>query len=254
MDLKRIQREAGEGGYMKERNPPNKWKVVPFANVGTDEEFVRRMLEMFQLLGGTPIPDKQKEIAKDAIADILSEGLIPTFLELRNIRSSVGADLPLINKLQLYEDFARKLWKSYKDLTQRATAAMGFDIGFLFQDEKKFEAGLKNFRAENPSVLVTFEYYLRETRKRWQNDLGKFRNTFLEHKLGDRNDFRRFYEPATAEELFSVVSRTIVDILVCMMNLRMWPGMRIVEYDPNVHGPGWPNRFKWEIDSLPGNK
>ncbi len=233
---------------------PNQWKVSPFANVGTGEEFVRRMLEMFDLLGGTLIADKQKEKVRDAIGDILTEGLIPTFLELRSIRSSVGADLPLVDRLQLYEDFARKLWKAYKDLTQRAAVAMGFDIGFLFQNEKAFEEGLKTFRAQNPAVVDTFEEYLRATRKNWQNELAKFRNGFLEHKQGDRKDFAQFYNPAAAEGLFNVVCRTIVDILVCLMNLRLQPGIHIVEYDPNIHGPGWPNRFRWEIGGLPENK
>jgi hypothetical protein len=238
---------------MKERNPPNTWQVVHFANVGTDEEFVRLMLEMFWLLGGVSIADDQKTVVKDAIADILNEGLLPTFLELQNIRASVGADLPLVERLQLYEDFARKLWKSYKDLTQRAAIAMGFDIGFVFQKEQLFEEGLKTFRAQNPTLIDTFEEYFRRTRKNWQNELGKFRNGFLEHKEGDRKDFQIFYDPATAEGLFNVVCETIVNILVCLMNLRLWPGMHIVEYDPKVHGPGWPNKFHWDIDFPLGN-
>jgi hypothetical protein len=239
---------------MSEAKPPNQWTVVKFADVGTSEEFVRRMLELFDLLGGTPIPDKQKEVVRDAIADILNEGLLPTFLKLRNIRLSVGASLPLVDRLQLYEDFARKLWKSYKDLTQRAAAAMGFEIGFVFQKEPKFEQGLKAFREGNPLVVDNFEEYFRATRKNWQNDLAQFRNGFLEHKKGQRNDFTQFYDPAMVDGLFDVVCRTIVDILVCLMNLRLRKGIRIVEYDPKIHGVGWPNRFRWEIDGLTENK
>jgi|SRR5271155_803634 hypothetical protein len=239
---------------MPEAKHPSQWTPVKFADVGTSEEFVRRMIEMFDLLGGTLIADKQKEKVRDAIGDILNEGLIPTFLELRNIRSSIGVNLPLVDRLQLYEDFARKIWKSYKDLMQRAAVAMGFEIGFIFQKEQQFEVGLKTFRAGNPALVDTFEEYLRATRKNWQNDLGRFRNGFLEHKEGERKDFAQFYDPALAEELFNVVCRTVVDILVCLMNLRLRPGIHIVEHDPNIHGAGWPNRFRWVIDGLPETK
>jgi hypothetical protein len=239
---------------MTERKHPSQWTPVKFADVGTSEEFVRQMLEMFELLKGTMIPDQQQEVVRDAFGDILTNGLTPAFLELRSIWSSVGADLPLVDKLQLYEDFARKLWKSYKDLLQRAAAAMGFEIGFLFQNEKNFEAGLKTFRGANPMLIETFEEYLRATRKNWQNDLAKFRNGFLEHQEGARIDFVKYYDPPTAEALFNLVSRTIVDFLVCLMNLRLRAGVHIVEYDPNIHGPGWPDRFRWNIDFPLGHK
>ena len=225
---------------------PNQWTVKKFANVGASEQFVREHLELFDLLNGTLILGKQREEARDAIGDILTDGLIPAFLELRSIRDSTGKSLPVIDSFQLYEDFARKLWKAYKDLTQRAAKAMGFEIGFLFQNEKIFEEGLKQFRNEHPSVVQQFEEYLRANRNDWQNGLAKFRNGFLEHQQGKRQDFIRYYQPVTAENLFFVTFRTIGDILVALMNLRLPPRICIVEHNP-ASDPAWPNRFRFFI-------
>jgi hypothetical protein len=230
--------------------PPNKWSVRKLADVGTDEVFVRETAELFDLLKGTMIEGEQREQAAGAIGSILHDGLIPTFMELRAIRESRGKDLPLIEHFQLYEDFARKLWKAYKDLTQRAAAAMGFDIGFLFQKESKFEEGLKTFRTSYPGAPANLEKYLREVRTLWQNDLAQFRNGFLEHQEGSRQDHMKFYDPDFAENLFAAAARIIADILVMLMNLRLLPGVHIVEHDDKIHGAGWPNRFRWVIEGF----
>lgn len=231
--------------------PPNKWSVRKFADVGTDEVFVRETVELFDLLNGTLIEGEQRRQATDAIGSVLADGLIPTFMELRAIRESRGKDLPLIEQFQLYEDFARKLWKAYKDLTQRAAAAMGFDIGFLFQKETKFEEGLKAFRASYPDAPANLEEYLREVRKHWQNDLAQFRNGLLEHQVGTRQDYMKFYDPNFVENLFTAAARIIADILVMLMNLRLPPRVHIVEHDDKIHGSGWPNRFRFAIEGFP---
>lgn len=83
---------------------------------------------------------------------ILMDGLVPAFMELRAIRAPETAKLPLAERFQPYEDFARKLWKAYKDLTQRAAEAMGFDIGFLYQKDTKFDEGLSKFRSDWPAL------------------------------------------------------------------------------------------------------
>ena len=229
---------------------PNKWQVRKFADVGWDERFVRETVELIDLLKGTLLLEEEKVVATDAIGSVLSDGLIPTFLKLRKIRESVGKDLPVVDLYQMYEDFARKLWKSYKDLTQRAATAIGFDVGFFWQKESKFEEGLKKFRAANPSLVPDFEDYFREVRKLWQDDLAEFRNGFLEHQQGQREDFRKFYDAGFCEKLFEAVPRVIADILVMLMNLRMPAGCFIVLHDDAVFGPGWPNRFRWYIEGF----
>ncbi len=228
---------------------PKDWKPVHFANVGTDEAFIREMLEVVQILGGTMIEGQQREHANDAIATIMTDGLIPTFVELQGIRESQTKNLPVVEKLQLYEDFARKVWKSYKDLTQRAGKTMGFEIGFLYQEDKSFEDGLQKFRADWPGLPAEFEKFVRDNRREWQTELRAFRNGFLEHQQGNRMDFRKFYEVTFVEELFNTVWGTTVDLLVILMSLKLPPRSHIVVNDEGIHGP-WPNRFRWVIEGL----
>jgi hypothetical protein len=228
---------------------PRDWKVAPFASVGTDEPFVKEMLEVLDILNGTVIEGQQREKVKTAITTIMMDGLIPAVMELRVIRAPETINLPLAERFQPYEDFARKLWKAYKDLTQRAAAEMGFEIGFLYQKDTKFEEGLKKFRAEWPGLPAEFENWTRQTRKEWQNEFSKFRNGFVEHREGERMDFRMFYDNAFVEQLFESAWGMIVNLLVILMSLKLPPRVHIALNDEKIHGP-WPNRFRWVVEGL----
>jgi len=235
---------------MTNQKPPNQWQVRKFADVGTSEEFVRQFLELHEILKGSTIFDPERERVNDALGEIHIEGLLPAFLELRKIRESVGKDLPDLDRLQLYEDLARKLWKAYKDLMQRAAKLMGFEIGFLFQKETQFDAGLKRFRKENRSVPDGFEKFVRDTRAGWQNELASFRNEFLEHRQGDRSAYKDFYKPENAETLFDTVWRTIVEILVMLFTLRLPKHFVLVDQGSNDPSRPWPNRFRFHLTGL----
>ena len=228
---------------------PKDWKVAPFASVGTDEAFVREILEVEDILQGPLIEGSQRELAKSAIMTILMDGLVPALMELRAIRAPETAMLPLTERFQPYEDFARKLWKAYKDLTQRAAEAMGFDIGFLYQKDTKFDEGLKKFRSDWPALQPGVEEFLRQTRNDWQNEFSTFRNSFVEHQQAERKDFKKFYDNGVVEKLFESAWETIIDILVILMSLKLPLGVRLVVNDPKVHGP-WPNRFRWVIEDF----
>jgi len=228
---------------------PKDWKVAPLASVGTEEAFMREMLEVVEILNGTLIEGHQRDESKHAIMTIMMDGLVPAFMELRAIRAPETASLPLAERYQPYEDFARKLWKAYKDLTQRAAETMGFDIGFLYQKDAKFEEGLKKFMADWPGLQPGIGDFLRQTRSEWQNDFSRFRNGFVEHQEGERMEFRKFYDNALVEKLFESAWGTIVDMLVILMSLRLLPRVHIVVNDETVHGP-WPNRFRWIVEGL----
>ena len=226
---------------------PNKWPVTHFADIGTGEPFVRGMLDLDPVVGACRFSESESEQVKETINSILMDGLMPAFLELRLIRESAGnTTMPVLNRLQLYEDLGRKLWKAYKDLTEKAARAIGFKIGFLFDDEKSFQDGAKEFRKSNPRLREGFEKFLELTRERWQNDLAKFRNTWLEHQRGDRQQFKKFYQPEYAEALFDAVWRTITDILPVLLELRLMEGVRLVEQPPDDPGPRWAQRFRYD--------
>ncbi len=232
---------------MKKGEEPYKWKVIKVADVGGGEEFTKQMLELGTVLEAGMILGTQRDEVKHAIFSILIDGLMPAFLKLEEIRASVGKAIPLMNIEQLYEDFARKLWKAYKELMQVALDLMGYKMGFLFQGPKEFREGLLELRRLSPNLRVGFEKFLEETRDEWQNDLSKFRNTWVEHQRGDRKQFQKFYDPKNAEWLFDTVWHTIADILPVFLELNLPFGTRLVEQDPNDPGPRWLQRFQYQL-------
>jgi len=229
---------------------PYKRKTVRVAEVDGNEEFTKQMLELTTVLEAGMILGPQRKEVKHAIVVTLMDGLIPAFLKLEEIRASVGKDLPLMNVEQMYEDFARKLWKSYKELMQVTLDLMGHKIGFLFEKEKEFQEGLVKLRVLNPNLREGFEQFLEETRNGWQKDLRKFRNTWVEHQRGDRKPFQKFYDPKHAEWLFDTVWRTIANILPVFLELHLPHGTRLIEQHPDDPNPRWLNRFRYDVPAL----
>ena len=228
---------------------PNKWKAEKFAEIGWEETFVRHVTELCTIVDASLIFDQQREDVKHAIIAILTDGLMPAFLELRKIRAFDGKPLPLIDRREFYHDFCRKLWKAYKDLTQRAAIEAGFNVGFLFMADKGFAKGLKEFQGRYPDVRPELGKSLEQVRDRWQNELAKFRNTFLEHQDSDPKHFAKFYQPAYVESLFEEVWNTIVDLLAVLLESRLPHGTKLVVPDPNRE-PKWPNRFMFDHPAL----
>ncbi len=248
-----VHEPRSHGLEMPEQPPNQQFQVRQFADFGTSEEFVLPVLDLIDILNGTTIFDPQRTEVSGCIGVIASEGLSAAFLELRKIRLSVGQNLPVLNHLQMYEDFYGKLWRAYKEYTQRAVKAMGFDIGFLFQKDAQFEKGLKLFRQNNLTAPPALEEFLREVRRLWHTELADFRNTVAQHPGADRAQFQKFYKPEFAEALFKEVWHTIVEILGALLELRLPPGMYLEWQAWNDPGPRWPKRFRWQVGMPPAN-
>jgi hypothetical protein len=230
----------------KRGGDPHKWKVEKFAEIGWDETFVRHVTELATICDATLISNRQREDVKIAIMTILTDGLMPAFSELEKIRASDGKALQLMDKRELYHDFCRKLWKAYKDLTQRAAEEAGFNIGFVFQSDKDFAKGLKEFQLRYPDVRAELGKFLEETRNAWQNELAKFRNTFLEHQDREAQQFAKFYKPEYVESLFTRGWNTIVEVLAALLESRLPYGTRLALPNPQIQ-PQWPNRFVFDV-------
>ena len=223
---------------------PIHWKVEKFAEIPF-EEWVQQMTDLIPLVDAGTIVEPKRQELKDALTSILIEGLMPAFLELKEIRQCTSGK-PILHQWQPYEDLARKLWKAYKELMQNAVRSMDLDIGFLFQEETKFHKGLAAFRQKNPRLHEKFEELLEGTRTGWQEALAKFRNSFLEHQGGDRKDFEWFYKPENAELIFDAVWRAIANILPMLLELRLPEGICLIEQHPDDPGPRWPQRFRYQ--------
>src|SRR6202035_5455441 len=119
-------------------------------------------MEIPRLLDASMILAPQRAQAKIAISTLALEGFMPAFEHLRKIRTLAVVQIPEMNRRQLYEDFMRTLWHAYKDLLQIVTREMGFNIGFLFERQSRFEERLKEFMDDNPTVARAFSDYLLE--------------------------------------------------------------------------------------------
>jgi hypothetical protein len=236
---------------MNEQPAKQGFQVKKFADFGASEEFILPVLDLVDLLNSTMIFGDQRTEAAGCIGAIVTNGLSAAFLDLRKIRSSTGEDLPVLNNLQIYEDFYGKVWRAYKEYMQRAAKAMGFNIGFLFKEDGNFEKGLKEFRDQVPSAPPALEEYLREARRLWQDDLANFRNTIAQHPGADLTQLQKFYDPEFAEALFREVWHAIVEILGMLLELRLPAGVYL-EWQPwDDPGPRWPRRFRWQVGTPP---
>jgi hypothetical protein len=225
---------------------PSGWTVLHFADVGTSEEWVQQLaIEMPELVDASLIRDPEPQKVKESIFTILFEGLIPAFEDLKLIRVSGGAEIPILNRRKHYEDFARVLWHAYKDLMPKTALLMGFDIGFIFQNDKNFEKGLLVFQSDHPHVSVQFGSHLRDQRTRWQNALGKFRNHYLEHREDSPDKYEVFYRPDIAEAHFDAVWRSSADVLFLCLASRLIPGIGIEEIPVAERNPERPRRFRY---------
>lgn len=217
---------------------PNEWKIVHFAEIGTSEEFIEVFSgELLELLEASDIHGEKRDAMKNAIMDILLEGLMPAFLELRNIRESVSTSPPELDRRKLYENFARVLWHAYKDLMPKVVKLLGFDIGFQFQKDTTYEKGIKEFNDKYPPLILDVPELLRRQRDNWQQGLAEFRNEYLEHRSKDISAFEKYYRPETAEMLFDHAWRTMAELLPAFIEARFPPTWSIeripfAEIDP----------------------
>jgi len=229
----------------EEGKEPNQWQVVHFANVGTSEEFIETFSgEFLELVDASHIHGAERDAVKNAIMTVLTEGLMPAFEHLRQIRASVTTSLPELNRRQLYEDFARVLWHAYKDLFPKAARLLGFEIGFLFTEDADFEKGLAKFMSKAPALIVDVPGVLRRQRTNWQQGLRGFRNDFLEHRKKDPAEFAAYYQPKTAEMLFDHAWRTMAELFPAFIEARFSPGWSIMEILKEERDPKRPRRWR----------
>jgi hypothetical protein len=225
---------------------PSEWKVIPFATVGTSEEFIEFFSgELLELVDASNIHGADRDALKESIMTILTEGLMRAFEHLRKIRSSVVSAVPELNRKQHYEDFAGVLWKAYKDLMPKTALLLGFDIGFQFQKSALFEKGIKEFPTKHPSLIMDVPELLRRQREGWQQGLAEFRNDFLEHRSLEAAAVEKYYRPEWAEMVFDFAWRTMAELLPVFMEARFSPTHSIRPIPASERDAIRPRRFQF---------
>ncbi len=240
----------GEGRTLRTKangGEPNTWEVKLFADMGSGEPFIDCFSgEFLELLGASNIHAEKEEAVKDAIMDILVDGLMPAFVDLRRIRGSVITHMPELDRRKLHEDFAKRLWHAYKDLFPKACELLGFKIdSFAFRNDKDFEKSVAEFQAKSPSLVMNIPEVFRRQRANWQNGLAEYRNDFLEHRKKDREAFEKYYEPKTAEMLFEHCWRTMADVIPVLLEARFLPHWSIQEIPEAERNQQHYRRFRY---------
>jgi hypothetical protein len=241
-----LTRDAGIWSITDNGKEPSEWRVVPYATVGTSEEFIEFFSgELLELVDASNIHGAGRDKLKESIMTILTEGLMPAFEHLRKIRTSVVSPVPELNRKQNYEDFARVLWHAYKDLTPKAALLLGFDIGFQFQKSASFEKGIEEFPVKHRSLIMDVPDLLRRQREGWQQDLVEFRNDFLEHRSLEAAAVEKCYRPEWAEMVFDFAWRTIAELLPVFIEARFSPTHSIRPIPASERDARRPKRFQY---------
>jgi hypothetical protein len=223
--------------------PPSKWKIVHYANIGSSELFVHRFGELPKLLDASRIFDPHRSKGKAAMWDVLTDGFMPAFEHLRNIRAHSSEPTPELNRKQAYEDFMRTLWHAYKDLMPKAARELGFEVGFLFQQDQQFEKGLRKLLGKHSALRIDLGEFLREQRDGWQGTLQRIRNDYLEHRKLEWTDVSQFYSVWYAEAFFDAAWNAATDIFAVLIASNFPPMIGIAEIPEAQRDPNRPDKF-----------
>jgi hypothetical protein len=200
--------------------------VEHYANFGTGERWVSRlMIDVPKVLDATTLQNRDE--IKLMLSDVF-EALVDAFNDLRQLGEVEGkASVPLTERQGAYSAFYVHVWRAYRDRFQKLPPLLGYDLGFLWGNDKQFETGAERFIQQHPEIDAQFVSKLRENRE-WQNPLSVFRNDHLEHKKTlDAEFVAGFYQFARAEQVFECVWRIIEGITVQLLRPHLFPGFTL---------------------------
>lgn len=226
-------------------NLPPGLKLEKVSDFGTQEPWVARIsLSLLNLVDNLPFDEKHKNEIKKWIFEIFTE-LDSAYSELLEVQKLEGDSNVAINtKKAKYQNLYSSLWRAYKDRFQKACAAIGYDIGFLFKDDKNFEKESVYFVRNHPEIKERFRKMLKIDRRIWQNGLSDFRNKYIEHKEIGESIEQIFYKHDSAKNIFDNVWQAIEDTMVIFIAAKLKEPLTIVEIPEEKRDPACPERFK----------
>jgi hypothetical protein len=214
--------------------PNDKFVIQKYASVGSKEPFAAAFLGLIDLVDAAEFDlAKQTEI-KNIIMEIELDCMIRAFLALRKIHQP-DADAGMADNYKNYDDLYRYLVRALKDRTQAAAEAIGYDIGFLFQQDAAFEKGCQDFGP-------TFGDWLKNVRVSSEK-LAAIRNNFLGRQNYPRAEFGDYYKPDVAQVLFDCVWQVAGGMLAIFISKHFPPGVTLRIIPENERDPNLPTKF-----------
>lgn len=228
--------------------PPSQWEVKLFSDIGAEEPFVSRLfiglpevLDAMQVINADQM--KKTEEAKEQLGCLMIDCLMPAFVSLRELRKSYDdKTVPELTKTKHFNEMYGSLWTAYKDRTEKVAKSLGFNISFLYDNDKKFTEGCKKFVADHPEVDANFCKLLTWHRDNWQNELAKLRDKWIEHQVLKLENVKKFYNLQTAGAIFDCVWLAIEDIIGFLAGAKLSPSVQLAEL-PDGRGPTAMKRF-----------
>jgi hypothetical protein len=184
--LQRIQQRSN----MVVCNDPGKFVVQKFADEGASSPFMARLfigaIDLGKTLSGSARQTFEaayhpliatlletrttaKELA-DIYADHVRKIATGSIVQMQGMTVHITENIDRTVRKKV-EEFLASATRSFKDRMQRVTAALGVDIGFLYQKPEKFRRGLEAC-ALSDGLLAA---YLRQARQ-WGDELVQTRN------------------------------------------------------------------------------
>jgi hypothetical protein len=219
---------------------PDKFVVQKYASVGSKEPFTAAFLGLRDLVDATDLESAKQTEIKDIVMEIYMDCMLPAFLSLRKIHQP-DADAGMADNFKNYDDLYRYLVRALKDRTQAAAKAIGYDIGFLFQQDKAFEKGCQEFGQRYPE-LPTFGDWLKNVRVSTEK-LAAIRNNFLEHQSHPRTEFMDYYKPDVAQALFDCAWQEAEGMLAVFISKHFPPSVKLRIIPEHERDPNLPKKF-----------
>ena len=242
-----VRTDSGLHTFKDNGKEPRDWDRALFSGTPGDRAFMDFFFdEIHELVDTSTIDGEDRQALRDAIMVMVTEGFLPASEDLRAIRTYKDQQIPVLNRKKHYDDFANSLWRGYKDRMPKVTELLGYNIGFLFQADDNFKAGLEAFVEENKGhILLNLAEFLPRQRDKWQQDLKTFRNQYLEHRDDDvAANVEKFYEPAWAEMVFVHAWRTAAELIVFLLETRFPPQMSIMHRAADRQWPDHPRLYE----------
>jgi hypothetical protein len=227
------------------------YEVEHLANFGTGEPWVNRLVIELPNIVDVALRERRGE-AKEAVFAVFY-ALTDAFnnlCELRRIEAS--PEIPVSERQTAFSSFYVHLWRAYRDRFQGLVRALGCDLDFLWQDDSKFEAGVKTFLHEHTAVDAELVEMLRDDRTKWQTNLATFRNHLEHHASPDPKLTATFYRLTAAELAFENVWEAIEDITILLVKPLLPEDIHFVGIPVEQRDPIQSRRFGWSIPSLAG--
>lgn len=220
------------------------FKIQKLTDFGSSEDWVARLyLSLPDFVDKLLISSEAKQEFGYLLNDVF-RSLSYSFMSLRRIRNfKIMPDIPMLSQESEYINFYNHLWTAFKDRFPKILLILGFDIGFLYQNNKNFKKGLELFNKINSMLPDEFTIMISND-KEWLDKLSSFRNKYIQHKSVSDKIKTDFFNIQSAEAYFFNIWTSIENISIMLMSLKLPDFACFMEIENNKIDKKCPRRFE----------